>query len=186
MEFLYLIFQACLRLQFLDVETNPGLWCPVPTVCSLLCGNVRGLAGNLSDLTVASSFGDILLCTETLVWDMHHMSELLVPRFAHTVLLCRGMMPRFQRMAAYIQDGYGAFHQPKFECGCCEMQVFRVCGVRQNLHVFSLYHNPDLDDWIFDCLLTSMAPYAVQAKDVWASFQFVGDLNAFIRSGWVL
>ena len=32
---LYLIFYACLRLQFLDVETNPGLWCPVPTVCRL-------------------------------------------------------------------------------------------------------------------------------------------------------
>ena len=52
---------------------------------------------------------------------------------------------------------------------------FRVCGVRQNLYVFSLYRNPDLDDRIFDCLLTSMA--AVQAKDVRASFLFVGDLN---------
>ena len=55
------------------------------------------------------------------------------------------------------------------------MLVFRVCGVRQNLYLFSLYHNSDLDDWIFDCLLTSMA--AVQAKDVHASFLFVCDLN---------
>ena len=55
------------------------------------------------------------------------------------------------------------------------MLVFRFCGVRQNLYVFSLYHNPDLDDRIFDCLLTSMA--AVQAEDMCASFLFVGDLN---------
>ena len=74
-----------------------------------------------------------------------------------------------------VRDGYGAFRQPKFECGCCEMLFSRVCGVRQNLYVFSLYRNPDLDDWIFDCLLTSMA--AVKAEDVRASFLVVGDLN---------
>ena len=55
------------------------------------------------------------------------------------------------------------------------MLIFRVCGVRQNLYVVSLYRNPDLDDRIFDCLLTSMA--AEQAEDVRASFLVVGDLN---------
>ena len=55
MDFLYLIFYACLRLRFLDVENNPGPRRPVPAVCRILCSNVRGLAGNLSDLTVASS-----------------------------------------------------------------------------------------------------------------------------------
>ena len=55
------------------------------------------------------------------------------------------------------------------------MLVFKVCDVRQKLYVYSLYRNPDLDDRIFDCLLTSMA--AVQAEDVRASFLFVGDLN---------
>ena len=60
-------------------------------------------------------------------------------------------------MAVYVRDGYGAFRQPKFKCGCCEMQVFRVCVVRQNLDVFSLYRNPDLDDRIFYCLLASIA-----------------------------
>ena len=52
---------------------------------------------------------------------------------------------------------------------------FRVCGVRQNLYVYSLYRNPGLDNRIFDCLLASMA--AVQAEYVRASFLFVGDLN---------
>ena len=64
---------------------------------------------------------------------------------------------------------------PKFDCGCCEMLFFRICGVRQNIYVFSLYSNPDLNDRIFYCLLASMA--AVQADDVRASFLFLGDLN---------
>ena len=55
-------------------------------------------------------------------------------------------------MTAYVRDGYIAFRQPKFECGCCEIMVFTVCGMRQNLYVFSLYRNPDLDYWIFDCM----------------------------------
>ena len=75
MEFIYLIFYACLRLRFLDVETNPGQLRSVPAVYRIICSNVRGLAGNLSDLTVASSQYDILFCSETLVSDMHHVSE---------------------------------------------------------------------------------------------------------------
>ena len=87
-----LFFYACLRLRFPDVETNPGPRWPVPTVCRQLCSNVRDLAGNLSDLTVASSQYDILLCSETLVSDSRHVSELLVPGFCRPVLLCWGRM----------------------------------------------------------------------------------------------
>ena len=47
--------------------------------------------------------------------------------------------------------------------------------MRQNLYVYSLYRNRDLDNRIFDCLLESMA--AMQAEDDRASFLFVGDLN---------
>ena len=89
------------------METNPGPRRPVPAVCRILCSNVRGLAENLSDLTVASSQCDILLCSETLVLDMHHVSEVLVPGFCRPVLLCRGKMPRACAMAAYVRDGYG-------------------------------------------------------------------------------
>ena len=84
-------------------------------------------------------------------------------------------MPRARGMAVYVRDGFGAFRQPKFECGCCEMLFFRVCDMRQNFYVYSLYRNPDLDDLIFDCLQASMA--AVQAEEVRAFFQFEGDLN---------
>ena len=98
-------FYACLRIRFPDVETNPGPWRPVPTVCSLLCSNVWGLAGNLCDLTVASSQYDILLCSETLVSDKRHVSELLVDGFGRLVLLCWGRLPRARGMAAYVRDG---------------------------------------------------------------------------------
>ena len=54
------------------------------------------------------------------------------------------------------------------------MLNFRVCG-GQNLFVFSLYPNPDLDDLIFHCLQASMA--AVLAEDIRASFLFRDDLN---------
>ena len=123
MDFLYLIFYGCLRLWFLDVETNPGPRRPSPAVCRILCCNVRGMTGNLSDLTVASSQYEILLCSETLVSDMRHVSEVLVPGFGRPIL-CLGKMPRALGMAAYVRNGYGAFRQPKFEFGCCEMQFF--------------------------------------------------------------
>ena len=135
---LYLIFYAGLELRFPDVETNPGAWRPVPEACRILCSNERGLSKNLCNVTVASSQYDLLLCSETMVSDRHHMSELLVPGFGHPALLC--------------QDGVSrAFRQPKFECDYCEMLVFRVCGARLNFYLFSLYLNPDLDDRICDC-----------------------------------
>ena len=61
---------------------------------------MQGQARNLSDLTVASSQYDILLCSETLVSDMRHVSEVLVPGFCRAVLLCLGKMPRAYGMAA--------------------------------------------------------------------------------------
>ena len=85
-------------------------------------------------MTVASFRYDLLLCSETLVSDMRHILELLVPGFGRLVLLCRHGMPWARLMAAYLREGYGAFRQPKFECGCCEMLVFRVCGARQNFY----------------------------------------------------
>ena len=99
MDFLYLVFYGCLKLQFLDVETNPGPRRLAPAVCRILCSNVRGLAENLSDLTVASSQYDILLCSEILVSDMRYVSEVLVPGFGCPAMLCRGKMPRARGMA---------------------------------------------------------------------------------------
>ena len=42
---------------------------------------------------------------------------------------------------------------------CCFLWL--IYGVRQNFYVFSHYCNPDLDDRIYDSLLTSMAAVQV-------------------------
>ena len=123
-----------------------GFWmCRQTLARGVLCllsaeysSNLRGLARNLSDLTVASSQYDILFCSETFS-DLHHVSELLVPSFGHPVLLCQGKMPQAHGMTAYVRDGYGALRQTNFGCGCCEMLGFRVCGVRQNLYVTTVF-----------------------------------------------
>ena len=78
----YLIFIACLMLLFLDVEANPGRRHFVPAVCWILCSNVRGLSGNLRELTLATSQYLILLCSEIFVSDMRHMWEFLGPWFS--------------------------------------------------------------------------------------------------------
>ena len=98
-------------------DYNLGPRRPAPGVCRILCSNGRGLARNLSDLTVASSQYDILLCSEALVSDMRHVSELLFRRFGRPILMCRGKMPRARGIAAYVRDGYGTFHKHKHECG---------------------------------------------------------------------
>ena len=156
------------------METNPGPLRPVPAVYRILCSNVLGLAENLSDLTVASSQYDILLCSETLVSDMRHVTEVLVPGFDRHVLLCRGKMPRARGMAAF-EMVTEHFANPNLSVVVGKCWFWGLwCGT-ESLCVQSLYRNPDLDDRIFDCLLASMA--AVQAEDVRASFLNVGDLN---------
>ena len=70
---------------------------------------------------------------------------------------------------------YGEFRQLKFECDCCEILLFRVCGAKQNFYVCSLYRTPDVDDRIYKSLPTAVA--AVQVVDVSASFLFIDDLN---------
>ena len=112
MVFLHLIFYSCLELRFPDVETNPGTRRPVPGDCRILCSNVRGLSKNLSEVTMASSQYDLLLCSETLVSDRRHTPEFLVPGFGRPVLSYKDGMPRASGMAVYVRDGYGAFRQP--------------------------------------------------------------------------
>ena len=46
-------------------------------------------------------------------------------------------------------------------------------------YIGSIYHNPDLDDSIFDCLLMTMV--IIQENDVKASFVFIGDFNVHHR-----
>ena len=64
-----------------DIEINPGPRSIRHRQCRLMYANIRGLQANLNDLSVASKQFDILLCSETLVSDMSHISEILVPGF---------------------------------------------------------------------------------------------------------
>ena len=158
-----------------DIEVNPG---PQnrSRKCNILYGNVRGLYKNKKDLDVAAEKFDIVFCSETLVSDLRHISELLIPGFKKPTLLKRNAIPRARGMALYVRDGLSATHRPLYECGCHETLVVKVCGRLMNLYVFASYRNPDLDNTIYDCLLAKMA--AVQETDPKACFVFVGDYNA--------
>ena len=127
-------------------------------------------------MIVASKGFDILFCSETLVSNFRHISELAIPGFKRPILFKRNEINRAQGMAVYIRSGCSASHKATFECGCHEVQIIKVCGKHNNFYLFSVYRNPDADDGIFDCLLMSMA--AIQENDRKASFVFIGDFNA--------
>ena len=89
MDFLYLTFLCLPETSVSGCGDKPWPAASSSAVCIIPCSNVRSLAGNLSDLTVASTQYDILLCSMTLVSDMSHVYELLVPGFG------RGTMPLY-------------------------------------------------------------------------------------------
>ena len=99
------------------MAANPGPRCPVPVVCRILSSNVL-------DLAVASSQYDIQLCSETLVLDMRHVSELLVRRFGR--LSCAGAICLGPEGWLHIYEMAAEHSQPKFEYGCCKILVFKV------------------------------------------------------------
>ena len=159
-----------------DVEVNPGPVRRCLRNCSILYCNIRGLHGNLSDLAVAAGSCDVLFCSETLVSSRRHISELRLPDFGKPMQILRGESDRSRGFAVYVRAGFSAYRQTKFECNCCELMVVRISGALSNTYVFGVYRNPDLDNHIYDCLLTAMAN--IQAADSRASFVFVGDVNA--------
>ena len=161
MEFLYLIFYPCLRLLFLDVETNPGSRPPVPAVCRILCSNVRGLAGNSSDLTV---HGFVSVWYTVVLWNFGL-------RYASRVGVAgpegwRHTYTRWLRSISPTQIWVWLLRNVGFQGLWCETEPLCVQSLSQP------WPRPDLDDQIFYCLLASMA-----AQHVRASFLFVGDLN---------
>ena len=126
---LYLIFYTCLKLWFPDVETNPGLRHPVPEACRILCSNVWGLSKNLSNVTVALSVYDLLLCSETMVSDRRDMSELLVPGYSCPVLcrdgvlrlhMCEMVMGHFANLNLSMRFWYS---------GCVVLDRTSMCSV---------------------------------------------------------
>ena len=161
-----------------DIECNPG-----PTrmlnKCRVFYHNIRGLYSNISDLQVASKDYDIILCSETLVSSRRNVSELLLPGFNKPTLLLRNARPRVNGLAVYIKSGYSASVVGDMVCKCHEIQLVRLCSRSNNFYIFSVYRNPDLDDSIYDCLMSSMCD--IQERDKKSGFVFVGDFNAHHR-----
>ena len=91
-------------------------------------------------MEVASNGFDILFCSETLVSNFRHISELAIPGFKRPILFKRNEINRAQGMAVYIRSGCSASHKATFECGCHEVQIIKVCGkhgvLRKLKHIF--------------------------------------------------
>ena len=79
----------------------------------------------------------------------------------------------------YLKSGFVATHASAFECGCHEVVIVKVTSRFNNFYIFSIYRNPNLDNSIYDCLLSSMA--SVQEMDQKAAFLSMGDFNAHHR-----
>ena len=107
-----LFFMLAWNFGFWRLTWAPGILFLVSAESSAV--NEWCLSKNLSGLTVAFFQYNLLLCSETLVLDRNHLSKLLVPEFGCSVSLCWDRMPRDCGMAAYVQDRYGAFCQPKW------------------------------------------------------------------------
>ena len=93
----------------MNLYTNPSLQHLVPVVYRILSISNVLESRNLSELTVTLSQYDILLFADTLVLDMHNVSELLVPGFGRPVLLCGTGRLVARWMKVYVRDGSGAF-----------------------------------------------------------------------------
>ena len=77
-------------------------------------------------------------------------------------------------------DGFSAYRQLSYECGCCEVIIIRICSSSHNFYVFGVYRNKDILNRILDCLLTAMTKvHSVYRK---ASFLFFGVGHQLRRS----
>ena len=79
LSFLIFLITGILLLRAGDIHPNPG-----PhnnNFCRVMYANIRGLKSNIQELTLSSTNFDIIFCSETLVSELRHVSELLIPNF---------------------------------------------------------------------------------------------------------
>ena len=175
MDWIFLLFFACLVPRYPDVERNPGPRCSAPKRLRVLYSNINGLHGNITELGVAAVGFDLLFCVETKVTQHRHVSELMLPGFRKPTQLLRGTRPNGLGLAMYVRDGVAVTRMSSYECSCCEFMVARVCGQRLNFYIFCVYRSPSTDDRVYDCLLGAMG--RIQSADSKSVFQFLGDFN---------
>ena len=80
-----------------DIQVNPG----PKRHFNILYANVRGLFANRTELKAVSSKYDLVLCSETIVSDFRHHSQLLIPDFNKPWLIRRNAQPRARGMSVY-------------------------------------------------------------------------------------
>ena len=95
-----------------DFETNPD----PRDKCHVLYYNIRGLMRNFNDLQIASRDYDIILCSETMVTNRCHISELLIPDFNNPTLLLKG--DGEPGLVMYIRTGFSASLRNDLTCKC--------------------------------------------------------------------
>ena len=129
-----LVLLAWHYLVLLATIANGVLFLMFAEYCLAMCGACTGTLVTWPLLRLG-----MIQCCALRLWSPSHVrAEQLVPGFGRTVLLCWGKKPRTRGMAAYIRLGYGAFRQPKFECGCCEMLLLG-CVVRDRIFMYSVF-----------------------------------------------
>ena len=58
--------------------------------------------------------------------------------------LLKGEVNCLPGLVVYVRDGFSAYRQRGYECGCCKVIVARICNSGRNFHAFGVYWNPDL------------------------------------------
>ena len=176
-QFLGFLYDALLKIW----ETHPGPRRPVPDVSRIFCSNVRGLAGNPSDLTVASSRYEILLFSEPLVtyrscWLQFWSPSFVVQGKDHSGQMDGGIHMRWIRKISPTQIRMWFLKNYVFWGWWCATELSTCSDFTATLH--------ELDGRIFDCLLTSMAPCRLRMRlplsCLWGIWMVI------IKSGWVL
>ena len=126
----YLIFYFLIRSG--DIHQNPG---PRNGLRALYI-NIRGLKANFQDICVASGSYDLMFCSETLVSNFRHSSEIHIPNFRKPVMLRRDSIPRARGMCVYIRSSCVATRQSKFECRCHEILLVKIYSRFNNYYFF--------------------------------------------------
>ena len=112
----------------------------------------------------------LVLCSETLVLNFRHFSEIIIPGFDKPYILRRNSFPRACGMCIYIKSCFCAARFKKYECRCHEIMAVIICSRFYNFFIFSLYRNAVLDNSIFYRVSSSMAQ--IQSRDIKSSFIF--------------
>ena len=82
---------------------------------------------------MAGSDYDVLVCAESKVSDLRHLSELRIPGYGCPQQRLRDSRPGVQGMALYVSEEFRSFQQSKLECSCNVSCVFRIAVDKQFL-----------------------------------------------------